>query len=113
MTKDGYLAIRESYAKKSQTMPYASIGYQSYSRNVDQLFFSFKTNWNKKHSYQRLRTYKTISPIFLRPSADIEVACEFRPVRIICDRPKKVRKIRVSTGVSLIAKLIETLRDSR
>jgi hypothetical protein len=103
--KNGYVAI------KDHELPYAHANYRCYGKNIDDALHIFETRWNGKHKWKHIEFNKFEQPLFLKPSADIEMTVEFRPVRIIY-RPKRIRRIRVSTGTSLITELIETFRYS-
>jgi hypothetical protein len=103
--KDGYVAVRD------HELPYAGVSYRCYSKNIDDALHTFEDNWNREHEWRRAKFRPAVEPLFLKPSADIEMAVEFMPVRIIY-RPKRIRRIRVSTGTSLVTELIETLRSS-
>lgn len=102
--KDGRVAVKDS------EMPYASVTYQSYPRNIDCALSTFESGWNGERKWRRVEFKKYPKPLFLKPSADIEMTVEFLPIRILY-RPKRIRRIRVSTGTSLITRLIETLRS--
>jgi len=108
--KNGWGAVRD------RKFPWAGIDYRCYNDQIDisNLLFSLEGRWNRTHKYSQIKVndFTTVAPLFLRPSADIELGIEFMPVRIVRTRPEKIRKIRTSTGVSLISSLIETLRSS-
>lgn len=103
--KDGYVAV------KDHELPYAGVIYQRYSKNIDDTLHTFETRWNKEHEWRRVEFRPAVEPLFLKPSADIEMAVEFMPVRIVY-RPKRVGRTKVSTGTSLITELTEMLRYS-
>jgi hypothetical protein len=105
LMKDGYVAV------KDHELPYVHANYRCYSRNIDDALHIFETRWNWKHEWRHAEFNKFEQPLFLKPSADVEMTVEFIPVRIIY-RPKRIRRIRVSTGTSFITELIQTLRSS-
>lgn len=103
--KDGYVAV------KDHEMAYAGVSYRCYSKNIDEPLHTLEADWNREHKWRRVEFRPALKPLFWRPSADIEMTVEFMPVRIIY-RPKRIRRTRVSTGVSLVTELVETLRSS-